>query len=194
MCHVRRLARFTDTVPVLGGYGFERIDFRSLLERDADDLATRDCLWRWGLARGWARLAGGTREGVVQDVDIPLARAGEFLRFLRREIGILPIWLCPLRGSGRFTLYPLRDRELYVSFGFWDTVRSATVHEPGHFNRLVEREVERLAGIKSLYSDSICTRDEFTRAYDLAAYAALKSRYDPCGRLPGLYEKCVLRA
>jgi FAD/FMN-containing dehydrogenase len=80
----------------------------------------------------------------------------------------------------------------YVNFGFWDVVRSRTAHAPGHFNRLIEREVSRLGGIKSLYSDSFFTRAEFAAAYDMSAYAALKARYDPEHRLLGLYEKCVL--
>ena len=39
-----------------------------------------------------------TSESVIQDVDIPIERAAEFLAFLLREIGILPIWICPIRG------------------------------------------------------------------------------------------------
>jgi len=50
-----------------------------------------------------------------------------------------------------------------------------------------------LGGIKSLYSDSFFTREEFAAAYDMSGYAALKAKYDPEHRLLGLYEKCVLR-
>ncbi|MDE2370809.1 MAG: FAD-binding oxidoreductase [Burkholderiales bacterium] len=151
---------------------------------------------RWGLTRGWARLRGWHPESVIQDVDIPVARAEPFLDFLLREVGILPIWICPVRepaGSGPFDLYPLSP-VLHVNFGFWDTVQSRVAHEAGHLNRRIEREVARLGGIKSLYSDSFYTRDEFAAAYGMDDYAALKARYDPMGRLPGLYEKCVLRA
>jgi FAD/FMN-containing dehydrogenase len=159
---------------------------------------TRVMRWnaRWGLTRRLARLRGRFTESVIQDVDIPLARAAEFLAFLLREIGILPAWVCPIRpadASARFTLYPLEPGVRYVNFGFWDVVESAGQHEPGHFNRLVEREVMRLGGIKSLYSDSFFTREEFARAYRMDEYAALKAKYDPQGRALGLYEKCVLR-
>jgi hypothetical protein len=58
---------------------------------------------------------------------------------------------------------------------------------------MVERKVAELGGIKSLYSDSYFPRDEFRAIYGGAEYDALKARYDPEGRLPGLYEKCVLR-
>jgi len=159
---------------------------------------TRVMRWnaRWGLTRRWARLRGRYPEGVIQDVDIPLPRAEEFLDFLLREIGIVPIWICPLRtvaSVARYPLYPLTPGTLYINFGFWDTVYSDVMHEPGHYNRLVEREVLRLGGIKSLYSDSFFTREEFARAYGIEQLEVLKAKYDPQRRALGLYEKCVLR-
>ncbi|HYA65759.1 MAG TPA: FAD-binding protein, partial [Burkholderiaceae bacterium] len=159
---------------------------------------TRVMRWnaRWGLSKRWARLRGRYPETVIQDVDIPVDRAQEFLDFLLREIGILPIWICPVRAADpqtRFPLYPLRPGCLYVNFGFWDTVCSSVAHESGHYNRLIEREVHRLGGIKSLYSDSFFSREEFAQAYDTAHFEALKSKYDPQARALGLYEKCVLR-
>ncbi|WP_114968683.1 FAD-binding oxidoreductase [Rhodoferax ferrireducens] len=160
---------------------------------------TRVMRWnaRWGVTRRLARWRGHFTESVIQDVDIPIASASDFLAFLLREIGILPVWICPVRGpapAAEFTLYPLTPDTLYVNFGFWDVVETTQSYEPGHFNRLVEREVMRLGGIKSLYSDSYFAPDEFAQAYGLAHYQALKARYDPAGRMLGLYEKCVLRA
>jgi FAD/FMN-containing dehydrogenase len=141
------------------------------------------------------RLAGWHRESVIQDVDIPIERAPEFLDFFLREIGILPLWLCPIGATpsaDRFPLFP-RRRALYVNFGFWDVKRTREPYPPGHFNRLIEREVARLGGIKSLYSDSYYTREAFDAAFGGDAYAKLKARYDPAGRLCDLYAKCVLR-
>jgi len=160
---------------------------------------TRVMRWnaRWGLTRRVARWRGRFTESVIQDVDIPIAVAPDFLAFLLREIGILPIWICPARGptpGAESTLYPLAPDSLYVNFGFWDVVESAVAYEPGHFNRLVEREVMRLGGIKSLYSDCFFTPDEFAQAYAMERYQALKAKYDPARRMLGLYEKCVLRA
>jgi FAD/FMN-containing dehydrogenase len=133
---------------------------------------------------------------VIQDVDIPIDRASEFLDFFAREIGIAPVWVCPIRApqaERRFTLYPLNARQAYVNFGFWDVVRRREAHPPGHFNRMIEREVRALGGIKSLYSDSYFSEQEFREIYGGEAYAALKRRYDPRGRFPDLYRKCVQR-
>jgi FAD/FMN-containing dehydrogenase len=151
---------------------------------------------RWQLTQRVARWRGRYRESVIQDVDIPLERAAGFLRFLQSEIGILPIWVCPVRGElpgRRFPLYPLHAAPLYINFGFWDVIESALPLEPAHFNRMVEREVMRLGGIKSLYSDSFFTPEEFAGAYGQSEYEKLKARYDPQGRAPHLYDKCVRR-
>jgi FAD/FMN-containing dehydrogenase len=151
---------------------------------------------RWGLTRALDRLSGWHRESVIQDVDIPIDRASEFLDFFVREIGIAPVWVCPIRApdsAQRFTLYPLDARRPYVNFGFWDVVRRREAHPPGHFNRMIEREVRALGGIKSLYSDSYFSEQEFREIYAGEAYAALKRRYDPRGRFPDLYRKCVQR-
>jgi len=40
------------------------------------------------------------RERVVQDVEIPLHRTAEFLRWFLREVPVTPVWLCPLRLRG----------------------------------------------------------------------------------------------
>jgi FAD/FMN-containing dehydrogenase len=150
---------------------------------------------RWGFSRGWHRLRGLHSESVIQDVDIPLPRAAEFLAFVIAETGILPLWICPIRAPGErvFPLYPLRPAVPYVNFGFWDVVAERTPREPGFHNRRIERTVERLGGLKSLYSDSFYTEAEFAATYGGPAYAALKAEYDPAGTLGDRYRKCVLR-
>ncbi|MGC2518337.1 MAG: FAD-binding oxidoreductase [Burkholderiales bacterium] len=232
------LGRFTDTAPFASDYGYKRIYYRSIRERDTDYLTTKDFIWRWdtdwfwcsknlyaqnpivrrllgrkrlnsvtyakimrwnsrwGVTRALDRLAGRHPESVIQDVDIPIARAAGFLDFLLREIGILPVWICPVRAhdpNARFPLYPIDPHTLYVNFGFWDVVRSAEPHEPGYYNRKIERKVAELGGIKSLYSDSFYPEDEFWRIYNGPAYEALKARYDPENKFKDLYRKCVLR-
>jgi FAD/FMN-containing dehydrogenase len=149
---------------------------------------------RWRLTNKLDRLTGVHAEQVIQDVDVPIARAPEFLAFFQREIRIKPIWICPFRPSDRrFSLWPVDPQALYVNFGFWSEVRGRVAHPRGHFNRLIERKLSALGGLKSLYSDSFYEPDEFWSVFDKAAYDRLKSKYDPKGRLSDLYRKCVLR-
>ena len=151
---------------------------------------------RWGLTKAFDGWRGGHAESVIQDVDIPIERAEAFLDFFAREIRIYPMWTCPIRGGARadrYTLYPLKPGQLYVNFGFWDVARRAERYEAGHLNRLIEDEVARLGGIKSLYSDSYYAPDLFWTLYGGDRYRALKAKYDPAGSFPDLYQKCVMR-
>jgi FAD/FMN-containing dehydrogenase len=154
---------------------------------------------RLGITKKLERVAGVHSESVIQDVDVPLARAAEFFDFYAQQIALWPQWICPIgpqalvgQTRGRFSLYPVKS-EWYVNFGFWDVKRTREAHPPGHFNRLIERQVIELGGIKSLYSDSFFPAQEFDRQYGGETYARLKAKYDPGGAFPALYEKCVLR-
>jgi FAD/FMN-containing dehydrogenase len=157
-------------------------------------------IMRWnsriGATKRLERVLGLHSESVIQDVDIPISRAAEFLDFYASEIQLWPQWVCPIgpqAHSGRFVLYPVKNTG-YVNFGFWDVKRTREAHAPGHFNRLIEDKVSELGGIKSLYSDSFFTEADFHARYGGAAYDALKKKYDPTNAFPRLYEKCVLRA
>jgi len=131
-------------------------------------------------------------ESVIQDVDIPIASAAAFLADFEAEIGIRPVWICPLVvPEAGFSLFQLRTDTPYINFGFWDLVRSS---EPdGHYNARVEALVAKHGGKKSLYSRSTYDEATFWRYYDRQAYQALKRECDPDGRFPGLYEKAVQR-
>src|SRR5580692_6506867 len=134
-----------------------------------------------------------SREAVIQDVEIPVERGAEFLRYFAANVGMSPVWMCPLRlrGERSWPLYPLKPGEVYVNFGFWGTVPLPAGQADGYYNRLVEDEVSSLGGHKSLYSTSFYPEDEFYKLYNGEAYRALKRAYDGDGRLLGLYEKCV---
>jgi FAD/FMN-containing dehydrogenase len=141
------------------------------------------------------------RERVIQDVEIPVARTPEFLRWFDEAVGMRPVWLCPLRlrepsgrGSARtWPSYPLESETTYVNVGFWGTVPIEPGASDGDKNRAVEAKVTQLGGHKSLYSDAYYDRDTFDRLYNVANQLEVKRTYDPDNRLTGLYEKAVRR-
>jgi FAD/FMN-containing dehydrogenase len=135
-------------------------------------------------------------EYVIQDIEVPAARLGEFLDFLWRQTRMTPVWLCPLRQRDPRTswdLYPLDADTTYVNVGFWGGVDlPAGDHEPFH-NRAIEQAVAELGGRKSLYSTAFYPEDEFWANYGGPSYELLKKTYDPDGRLLDLYAKTVQR-
>ncbi|HET7531958.1 MAG TPA: FAD-binding protein, partial [Nocardioidaceae bacterium] len=114
------------------------------------------------------------------------------------EVGMRPVWLCPLVSPGTSTgsqwpTYPLRPGTTYVNVGFWGTVPIAPGAADGDLNRAIEQRVTELGGHKSLYSDAYYDRESFDRLYDGANLARVKADYDRDDRLTGLYEKAVRR-
>ncbi|MEO5653210.1 MAG: FAD-binding oxidoreductase [Marmoricola sp.] len=162
---------------------------------------------RFGVADRLDRRAGRPlRERVVQDVEVPLDRLGEFLDWFDEEVGMRPVWLCPLRlretpaddqtgaTPGRpWPGYPLEPGRTYVNVGFWGTVHVGEDAPNGPRNQAIEAQVSELHGHKSLYSESYYDPETFDRLYDGANLAAVKARYDPEHRLTSLYDKAVRR-
>ncbi|MEV3905436.1 FAD-binding oxidoreductase [Mycobacterium sp. NPDC050551] len=133
------------------------------------------------------------RERVVQDIEVPIGRTAEFLRWFLDNVPIEPLWLCPLRlrDEGGWPLYPIQAHHTYVNVGFWSSVPVGP--EDGYTNRLIERKVSELDGHKSLYSDAYYTPEEFDDLYGGETYKTVKKTYDPDSRLLDLYAKAVER-
>jgi FAD/FMN-containing dehydrogenase len=147
-------------------------------------------------------------ERVVQDVEVPVERLEEFLAWFDREVGMRPVWLCPLRlrrrGDGSagadvagddrpWPGYPLTAGTTYVNVGFWGVVNVGPDAPTSPRNRAIEAEVSRLGGHKSLYSEAFYAPEEFDRLYGGSHLAAVKAVHDPDDRLTSLYDKVVQR-
>jgi len=158
---------------------------------------------RFGLAdRLDARRGRPQAERVVQDVEVPVERLGEFLAWFDDEVGMRPVWLCPLRlrrastsstGGKPWPTYPLEPGRTWVNVGFWGTVAVGPGAEDAPRNRAIEAKVHELGGHKSLYSEAFYDRETFDQLYDGPHLARVKSRYDPDGRLTTLFDKVVRR-
>ncbi len=146
------------------------------------------------------------RERVVQDVEVPVGRTAEFLRWFLDNVPMTPVWICPLRlrstggplgdladGARPWPLYPLRAGETYVNVGFWGTVPIERGRADGDVNRRLEEALTDFEGHKSLYSDAYYDEDAFWARYGGETYGGLKKRYDPQARLLDLYAKAVRR-
>jgi FAD/FMN-containing dehydrogenase len=149
---------------------------------------------RYGIADRLDRRAGRPqRERVIQDVEIPVERLGEFLDWFDAEVGMRPVWLCPLVAHEKWPSYPLEPARTYVNVGFWGTVHVGPDAPDAPRNRAIEAKVHDLDGHKSLYSDSFYDKETFDRLYDGPNLTAVKHRYDPDDRFISLYDKAVTR-
>ena len=156
---------------------------------------------RLGIGDRLDRRAGRPQgERVVQDVEVPVDRLAEFLDWFDREVGMRPVWLCPLRLRGgeegkdrTWPGYPLTPGTTYVNVGFWGVVNVGPEAPRSPRNRAVEAKVSELGGHKSLYSEAFYGPEEFDRLYGGANLARVKAQHDPDDRLTPLYDKVVGR-
>jgi FAD/FMN-containing dehydrogenase len=179
-------------------FGFQRPLVRALVRPWLRSTAYWNFM-RWNRKYQWSdklrkwRGIEEQEESVIQDVQIPVERAHEFLAFFHDRIGIKPVWVCPTKPASRdrYPSYDLEFDQLYINFGFWDVVPLPAGEKEGFFNRQVEQWVDRLQGRKSLYSSVFYDRGTFWRHYNGSNYQMLKKKYDPQGKLKDLYDKAV---
>lgn len=146
---------------------------------------------KWKVADKIEKMLGRHSESVIQDVDIPIHNVEEYLNFFAREIGISPIWVCPIKrydANATFSLFPMEANVLHVNVGFWDVVPLPAEKPEGYLNKKVETKVRELQGIKSLYSSVFYDAETFWRIYNKETYDVLKGKYDPSHKLPTLYD------
>ncbi|XWW94331.1 hypothetical protein V2A60_002274 [Cordyceps javanica] len=144
--------------------------------------------------------SGVSNQFVVQDLGLPYSTAEKFIDFVDDELGIWPLWLCPLKGATTPTFHPV------TGMGSAAAGRgSATVSEPmlnvGVWgwgppeyqdfvakNQQLEAKLSELGGRKWLYAHTYYSEQAFWQVYDQSWYEALRSKYH-AGTLPSVYAK-----
>ncbi|KAH8601667.1 hypothetical protein B0O99DRAFT_607121 [Bisporella sp. PMI_857] len=133
---------------------------------------------------------------IIQDVAIPYPKAEEFMEFLEADFKHYPIWLCPLKQSGKniASTHSLQaDKmkqsipEYVLNFGVWGPGPKKR-KEFVEWNKLFERKVRELGGQKWLYAHAYYTKEEFKTIYNIEAYDALRQKYH-ASHLPSVYDK-----
>jgi hypothetical protein len=136
---------------------------------------------------------------------------------------VYPRWLCPLKPGEGVSMNPhLRNIPLPSGPEVDSGSRSATAtdsdEEDGNdnefdnallnvgvwgetpapylqvtINRLIERKLKSLGGMKWLYAQTFYTEDEFWDIYDKTWYDALRKKYKAEGYIPSVFEKVRTR-
>ena len=190
-CTLRSVAGATVSSPL--GHAVARVGHAALLHNGTGQARP---LWLVVPCASAPRPPGFDRpQADIHAIDHGLDRVGPSVRNLRGDgegelrratgfpghnpfrIQFVPTWRYLRRGWKR-------ERDV-------DRRAGRSGYPPGHFNRIVERAVADLGGIKSLYSSSFYPERDFHRIYGGDAFRELKEAYDPQGALGGLYEKCV---
>jgi FAD/FMN-containing dehydrogenase len=139
------------------------------------------------------RLQRRSTERLIQDWQVPWDRAGELIELALHTVDLeeRPWVALPIVPQSSPTLYPVKAGTLYFNLGCYCPVRRAADREEFYYTKTLDARCFELDGIKMLYSSTFLDRESFDGVYNGGAYAELKRKYDPSGRMPTLFEKAV---
>jgi delta24-sterol reductase len=136
--------------------------------------------------------SGHTDRYILQDCVVPAPNAKDFISYVDNELGIRPLWLCPLRKleKGERSFHPHAgddDETMALNVGVWGPgPKDWSAFE--RVNKGLEQELKRLGGMKWLYAQVFCSEDEFWGRYDRDGYVALRKKWH-AESLPSVWEK-----
>jgi FAD/FMN-containing dehydrogenase len=131
------------------------------------------------------------RPTVTLDVFIPMSRVAAFLDWYRGEFKFFPLWCVPYRRVKDYAwldprFYAELEDEMFLDLAIYGMKQPA---DGRNYHRLMEAELARVNGLKTLISHNYYSEAEFWAIWNKPRYAALKQRIDPRNRFRDLYEK-----
>ena len=146
--------------------------------------------------------SGESARFVVQDLALPYSTASDFVDFTSDNLGIWPLWLCPLRRPQTPTFHPHtttpapikleREDEDMLNIGVWGW-GPADQAVFASKNRELETRLRELGGMKWLYAHAYYGEDEFWDIYGREWYDGLRHKYQATA-LPSVYDKVKVGA
>jgi len=207
--YVLSVGHFVDAAPYTHRYDWMRIYYESTQRRHEDYLETEHYLFRYDrgvtnvhprsfigralfgkllASTSWLWLASklpfllrDTKPTITLDMFIPFSKTPEFMRWYRENLGHFPIWCVPYRR--------VHDYE-WLSDSFWSglgheelfldlAVYGMRQHGPANQHRLVEQELARVGGVKTLISHNYYEPEEFWSIWNRGNYDQARSSTDP---------------
>ena len=175
----------------VGALAFEyfKVPFNSITRRCLDDFLHTRMMYA-GL-----HASEQSKKCIIQDLALPYSNVEHFIEYTDQNLGIWPLWLCPLRQSPTPTMHPhLKNPvpttgvpEPMLNIGLYGWGPS----QPDKFlkaNRDLERKVRELGSMKWLYAHTYYSEEEFWNIYDRQWYDELRAKYDATS-LPSVYDK-----
>jgi len=128
------------------------------------------------------------QEYFLQDVQIPIENLAAFMRYLQRELNILPLWLIPIKASGMTYLNIQSESDLSVGVGLWLSAK-LSYDDFIAKNLALERVVAELGGAKALYGHFYGDEDTFWANRRREQYELARRKYRAAAVFPDIYQK-----
>jgi Delta24-sterol reductase len=138
----------------------------------------------------WHRIPNAITETLffIHDFYAPFPIADKILNRFLEHTSILPVWLCPIKGSvGKQFLSPHYGHEYFLNIGLYG-IPKGDLPVPA-LSALLEKEIVDCGGRKMLYSYTYYTKEKFSKIYCDPLYDELRKKYFANLTFPTLYNK-----
>ncbi|MFO8050852.1 MAG: FAD-binding oxidoreductase [Thermoplasmatota archaeon] len=132
---------------------------------------------------------------ITIDLFIPFSKLEEFLGWYVDEIGHFPLWCVPYK---RVRNYEWLAEEYHMDKNQDELILDLAIYgmknkdDGKNYYRLMEEELMKIGGIKTLISHNYFTEAEFWSIWNRDNYMEIKKRTDPDNIFRDLYEKMCL--
>jgi FAD/FMN-containing dehydrogenase len=216
--YVLSVANFIDSAPYSHKYDWMRVYYRSTAKRKEDYLRTPGYFFRYDrgvtnvtprsflgrlffgkfinssntlmFVKNFRRLIPPDRIPVTVDVFIPFSKVGVFMDWYREEMDHFPLWCVPYRLVRKYEWISdelsgnIKD-ELFLDLAIYGMKKK----KERNYYRILEQELMRIGGIKTLISGNYYSPDEFWQLWNRRNYDIVKRRTDPDNIFRDLYTK-----
>jgi delta24-sterol reductase len=136
------------------------------------------------------------RMRIIQDCYVPVSRAADFLEAEDKEIGIYPLWLCPIKGTSTnqvLASHYFSTDASFINVGIYGRPRHFPFDAHTIHSRLIDLLIE-YGGRSMLYAQTWHTPTQFENMYGdaLRQVKKVKEIYGEEDCFFGLYEKVAL--
>lgn len=131
-----------------------------------------------------------SQEYFIQDFYVPLGRTLEFLQYSDKNLGIYPLWLCPMKPTQTpQKLSPhYSPSELMIDIGIYGQ-SNQYLNDPIRVNENFEDFAQSIGARKMLYAHAYYTQEKFWKIYDRSWYGDLQKKYFADKAFPEIWEK-----
>ncbi|MEK7516674.1 MAG: FAD-binding oxidoreductase, partial [Patescibacteria group bacterium] len=126
---------------------------------------------------------------VIVDVFVPFSRFTDFWSFYEREFNYFPVWIVPYKIARRYPWIAddfLKgvDDELFIDLAIYGMRQRGR-----NYYKLLEDELLRVQGTKTLISHNYYDEETFWKIYNKENYRSVKQKMDPNNIFRDLYKK-----
>jgi Delta24-sterol reductase len=139
----------------------------------------------------WHRVDEKIKENLffIQDFYTPLEKVESFITFIKENLNIFPLWICPIKATThpQFCAPHYNPASSLINIGVYGIPQKSI--PISQLTSLCEKKIVSCSGKKMLYSLTYYDKKTFNEVYNQEKFESLRKKFHAEKRFPSLYNK-----